>query len=256
MSIFGKKARMINILTHLGAYFLMLRKAFTKPEKMKIFFRRLSVEVELIGVDSLALVSILSLFMGAVILIQSAYNFENPLIPAYAEGVATRDSMLLEFSPTIISLILVGKVGSSIASELGTMRVTEQIDALQIMGVNPVNHLVLPKIVAGVLIIPFLILMSMFLGILGGFLATLITDSVSSTKYIYGIRYGFVPYYIVYAITKTAVFAFILTSVSSYHGYNAKGGALEVGRSSTKAVVYSTIVIILFNLILTKLLLN
>jgi phospholipid/cholesterol/gamma-HCH transport system permease protein len=247
---------MINILTHLGAYFLMLRKAFTKPEKMKIFFKRLVVEIELIGVDSLALVSILSLFMGAVILIQSAYNFENPLIPAYAEGVATRDSMLLEFSPTIISLILVGKVGSSIASELGTMRVTEQVDALQIMGVNPVNHLVLPKIIAGVLIIPFLILMSMFLGIVGGFLATLVTESVSTTKYIYGIRYGFEPYYIVYALTKASVFAFILTSVSSYHGYNAKGGALEVGRSSTKAVVYSTIVIILFNLILTKLLLN
>lgn len=251
-----KIARMINILTHLGAYFLMLRKTFTKPEKMKIFFKRLAVEIELIGVDSLALVSILSLFMGAVILIQSAYNFENPLIPPYAEGVATRDSMLLEFSPTIICLILVGKVGSSIASELGTMRVTEQIDALQIMGVNPLNHLVLPKILAGVIIIPFLIIASMTLGIFGGFLATLITDSVSSNKYIYGIRYGFVPYYITYALTKTAVFAFILTSVSSYHGYNAKGGALEVGRSSTKAVVYSTIMIILFNLILTKLLLN
>ena len=247
---------MVDILTHLGAYFLMLRKAFTRPEKMKIFFKRLSAEMELIGVDSVALVSILSLFMGAVILIQSAYNFENPLIPSYAEGVATRDSMLLEFSPTIISLILVGKVGSSIASELGTMRVTEQIDALQIMGVNPVNHLILPKILAGVFIIPFLILLSMFLGILGGFLATLVTEKVSTHKYIYGIQYGFEPYYIVYALTKACVFAFILTSISSYQGFTTKGGALEVGKSSTKAVVFSTIVIILFNLILTKLLLN
>jgi phospholipid/cholesterol/gamma-HCH transport system permease protein len=256
MPIFGKNAVMFKILKQFGAYFFMLRKTFTRPQKMKIFFRRFFEEVEAIGLDSLAIVAILSLFMGAVVLIQSAYNFQNPLIPEYAEGLATRDSMLLEFSPTIISLILVGKVGSSIASELGTMRVTEQIDALQIMGVDPMNYLVLPKIVAGVFIIPFLIVISMFLGVYGGYLASLLTDAISPGRYIYGIQYGFEPYYVFYALVKTAVFAFILTSVSSFHGYNTHGGALEVGKSSTKAVVYSTIVIIFFNLVLTKLLLN
>jgi len=256
MPIFGKNAVMFKIFKQFGEYFFMLRKTFTRPHKMKIFFRRFFDEVEAIGLDSLAIVAILSVFMGAVILIQSAYNFSNPLIPAYAEGVATRDSMLLEFSPTIISLILVGKVGSSIASELGTMRVTEQIDALQIMGVDPMNYLVLPKIVAGVFIIPFLIVISMFLGVYGGYLASLLTGAISPGRYIYGIQYDFVPYYIFYALVKSSVFAFILTSVSSFHGYNTQGGALEVGKSSTKAVVYSTIAIIFFNLVLTKLLLN
>jgi phospholipid/cholesterol/gamma-HCH transport system permease protein len=147
-------------------------------------------------------------------------------------------------------------VGSSIASELGTMRVTEQIDALQIMGVDPMNYLILPKIAAGVFIIPFLIVISMFLGIYGGYLASLLTGAISPGRYIYGIQYDFVPYYVLYALVKSSVFAFILTSVSSFHGYNTQGGALEVGKSSTKAVVYSTITIIFFNLVLTKLLLN
>lgn len=256
MSIFGKNAVMFKIFKEFSGYFFMLRKTFTRPQKMKIFFRRFFEEVEAIGLDSLGLVAILSIFMGGVILIQSAYNFQNPLIPAYAEGLATRDSMLLEFSPTIISLILVGKVGSSIASELGTMRVTEQIDALQIMGVDPMNYLILPKVMAGVFIIPFLIVISMFLGVYGGYLASVLTDAIPAGRYIYGIQYGFEPYYVVYALIKTVVFAFILTSVSAYHGYKTQGGALEVGRSSTKAVVYSTIVIIFFNLVLTKLLLN
>ncbi len=247
---------MFKIFKQFDGYFYMLRKTFTRPQKMKIFFRRFFHEVEAIGLDSLAIVAILSVFMGAVILIQSAYNFANPLIPDYAEGVATRDSMLLEFSPTIISLILVGKVGSSIASELGTMRVTEQIDALKIMGVDPMNYLILPKIVAGVFIIPFLILISMFLGIYGGYLAALVTGAISTGRYITGIQYDFIPYYVFYALAKSSVFAFILTSVSSFHGYNTQGGALEVGKSSTKAVVYSTIAIIFFNLVLTKLLLN
>jgi len=193
--------------------------------------------------------------MGAVITLQTAYNFENPLIPLYLIGLGTRDSMILEFSSTIVGLILAGKVGSSIASEIGTMRVTEQIDALEIMGINSANHLILPKIIAAVFINPFLTIISMFVGVFGGYVAGVLTGAVSTANYIYGIQYAFIPFYVTYALIKTVVFAFIITSVSSYHGYYCSGGALEVGRSSTKAVVSSSLMILLFNVILTQLLL-
>ena len=204
----------------------------------------------------MGIVAIISVFMGAVITIQTAYNTENPLLPSYLIGLGARDSLLLEFSSTIIALILAGKIGSNIASELGTMRVTEQIDALEIMGVNSASYLILPKIIASVIFAPFLTIFSMFIGIFGGWIAGVLSGVVTTQAYVYGIQYEFVPFYITYSIIKIIVFVFLITSISAYHGYYAHGGSLEVGRSSTKAVVHSCIFILLFNLILTQLLLS
>ncbi len=193
--------------------------------------------------------------MGAVIALQTASNMDSPLLPAYTVGFTARQSVILEFSPTIIALILAGKVGSNIASEIGTMRATEQIDALDIMGVNSAGFLILPKILAGVFIFPFLITISMFLGIFGGWFVCVATDIVSSNEYIYGIQYDFKPFHVTYGLFKTVVFGFIITSVSGYQGYYAKASALEVGKSSTQAVVYSSILILILNYILTQLIL-
>lgn len=212
--------------------------------------------METLGVNSIGIVAVISAFMGAVITIQTAYNTENPLFPTYLIGLAARDSILLEFSSTIVALILAGKVGSNIASEIGTMKVTEQIDALEIMGINSAGYLILPKVVAFMFIAPFLSLMSMIIGLFGGWIAGVGVGVLTSPEYIYGIQYAFIPYYIVYSLIKSVVFAFIITSVSSYHGYYTEGGALEVGRSSTLAVVHSSVLILLFNLILTQLLLS
>ena len=212
-------------------------------------------EIVSLGINSLGIVIIISVFMGAVITLQTAYNLENPLIPTYLVGLTARDSMILEFSSTIVGLILAGKVGSNIASEIGTMRITEQIDALEIMGVNSASHLILPKIIAAVFINPFLTIVSIFVGIVGGYLASVFTGAVTPDSYIYGIHYVFIPFYISYALVKTVVFAFIITSVPAYHGYYSSGGALEVGKSSTLAVVYSSVLILLFNVLLTQLML-
>ena len=208
-----------------------------------------------LGLESLGIVAIISVFMGAVVTIQTAFNTDHPLLPIYAVGFATRQSIILEFSPTIISLILAGKVGSRIASEIGTMRVTEQIDALEIMGINSAGYLILPKIIASMIINPMLVVISIFLGVLGGWMASAITNVIPLSHFIYGILFEFAPYDVFYALAKTVVFAFLIASISGYFGYNTKGGALEVGQSSTKAVVFSSIYIIIFNLILTQLLL-
>ena len=208
-----------------------------------------------LGLESLGIVAIISVFMGAVVTIQTAFNTDHPLLPIYAVGFATRQSIILEFSPTIISLILAGKVGSRIASEIGTMRVTEQIDALEIMGINSAGYLILPKIIASMIINPMLVVISIFLGVLGGWMASAITNVIPLSHYIYGILFEFAPYDVFYALVKTVVFAFLIASISGYFGYNTKGGALEVGHASTKAVVFSSIYIIVFNLILTQLLL-
>ena len=245
----------MRLFYHIGKYYLLIRMVFGKPEKLSIYRKQIFKEIDSLGIGSLGIVTIISIFMGAVITIQSAFGFDSPWIPLYAVGLASRDSILLEFSPTIVSLILAGKVGSSIASELGTMRVTEQIDALEIMGINSSGYLIMPKIIAAVLINPFLIIISMFLGLFGGWLFGILTGVVTSYEFIYGIQYQFKPYNVTYALIKTVVFAFIITSVSAYHGYYTKGGALEVGNSSTKAVVYSSVVILLFNFLLTQLLL-
>jgi phospholipid/cholesterol/gamma-HCH transport system permease protein len=231
-------------------------KVFARPEKRWIFYRETVKEIEKLGINSIGIIAIISAFMGAVITIQTAYNTENPFLPSYLIGLAARDSILLEFSSTIVALILAGKVGSNIASEIGTMRVTEQIDALEIMGVNSASYLVLPKITASMLFNPFLCIMSIAVGITGGWAVGVFTGVVTTQDYIDGIQYVFYPFYITYAIIKTLFFAFIITTISAFYGYYVDGGSLEVGKSSTKAVVYSSVVILLFNLILTQLLLS
>ena len=245
----------MNLLYHIGNYFLFLRRVFSKPEKPRMFFKLFIREVEMLGINSLGIVIIISIFMGAVITLQTAYNIQSPLIPDYLIGLTARDSMILEFSSTIVGLILAGKVGSNVAGEIGTMRISEQIDALEIMGVNSANYLILPKIVAAVFINPFLNIISIFVGLSGGYLAIVLSDAISLEQYLYGLHYVFVPFYIVYSLVKTIFFAFIITSVPAYHGYYASGGALEVGRSSTRAVVYSSILILLVNVIITQLML-
>tara|TARA_Y100000766_G_C18838579_1_gene571796 strand:+ start:335 stop:1033 length:699 start_codon:yes stop_codon:yes gene_type:complete len=231
-----------------------MQRVISKPKNLSVFRKQLLLELEKVGINSLWLVIIISLFVGAVVAIQTKYNIESPLIPMYLVGVASRDSLILEFSPTMLSLILAGKVGSSIASELGSMRITEQIDALEIMGINSASFLILPKIIATTLFFPFLIILSMFIGMIGAWIGGLSAD-VTTAEFLYGIRYEFRSFYITYAVIKTIVFAFIISSVSSYFGYYAKGGAIAVGKSSTKAVVSSSIVILLFNYILTDLIL-
>ena len=245
----------MRIFYHIGKYYMLMMMVFSKPEKISIYRKQVFFEIYSLGIGSMGIVAIISIFMGAVITIQSAFGFTSPFVPLYAVGFATRESMILEFGPTIVSLILAGKVGSNIASELGTMRVSEQIDALDIMGVNSAAFLILPKIIAAVFFNPILIIISMFLGIFGGWFFGVVTGVVTSYEYIYGIQWQFQPFNVFYALIKTVVFAFIISSVASYHGYYTKGGALEVGVSSTKAVVYTNILILVFNFLLTQLLL-
>ena len=245
---------MYTALKNIGQYFMLLRRVFSVPEKKAIFSKQIILEIEKIGLNSLGIVIIISLFVGAVVTIQTAFNLSNPFLPKYLIGLATRDSLILEFSPTMICLILAGKVGSNVASEIGSMRVTEQIDALEMMGVNSANFLILPKIIAAMFFFPFLVIISMGIGMLGGWLGSISVD-VATADFLYGLKHEFNPFYITYSLTKTVVFAFIITSVSSYYGYFTKGGALEVGVSSTKAVVYSSVVVLIFNFILTQLLL-
>ena len=242
----------MKLLTHIGNYFLLMGRAFSRPEKHSILYRQTMREVEKVGINSFPIVVVISLFVGAVITIQTNFNIENPFLPKYLVGVTVRDSLLLEFSSTMVALILAGKVGSSIASELGMMRITEQIDALEGMGINSASYLILPRIIAAALFFPILCLLSIIVGLFGGYLACALGGVMSPSDYIYGIQYAFYPYYIGYALIKTLFYAIIITSVSSYFGYNVKGGAVEVGRSSTRAVVQSSILILLANLILTR----
>ena len=245
---------MRKLLKQLGQYFIMMSKVFSMPEKKNIFFKKLSLELEKIGLDSLGIVTIISFFIGAVVSIQTAFNFESPLFPKYLIGYATRESLILEFCPTMLSLILAGKVGSNIASEIGSMRITEQLDELEIMGVNSASFLILPKLFAAVLFFPILIILGISIGIVGGWIGCQ-TAGITAADYIYGIKYEFNSFYVTYCLIKTTVFAFIIATVSSYFGYHTKGGALEVGKASTRAVVYSSIIILIFNFILTDLLL-
>ncbi len=239
----------------LGEYLLLMFETFKRPDKGPVFRRQLMIEFAGLGLDSFGIVVIVSLFTGAIVAIQTAYNIDSPFIPLTMVGYTTRQTVILEFSPTIISLVLAGKVGSRIASEIGTMRVSEQIDALRVMGINPPNYLILPKITASMLFNPVLITVSIVLGISGGWLACVITGLVTSEDYILGIRAWFEPFTLTYAMIKTVTFAFIISSVSGYLGFYVKGGSMDVGRASTQAVVYSSILIIIFDLILTQLLL-
>ena len=245
----------MKVISNIGKYMLMLYVVFSRPEKFKIFRKRVFTEIEGIGIDSLPIVALMSVFMGAVIALQTASNIDSPIMPEYTIGFITQNSTVLECSPTIISLILAGKVGSNVASEIGTMRVTEQIDALEIMGVNSLNFLVLPKIIAAVLFFPVLIVFSMALSMIGGWIALTASGLLTSETYILGIRYYFNVYNVFYALTKTVVFGFLIVSISSFYGYYTKGGALDVGRASTKSVVSSSIAILIANFILTQLML-
>ena len=244
------------VLSQIGKYFILLGRVFSKPEKFSIYYRQTIKEIEYLGINSFSIVVIISIFVGAVITIQTNYNIENPFLPKYLIGLTVRDSLLLEFSSTMVALILAGKVGSSIASELGMMRVTEQIDALEVMGINSAAYLILPKIIAAVFFFPILCLLSVIVGLFGGYLACALANVIPTSDYITGIQYGFRAYYISYAMVKTAFYAFIIITVSAYYGYYVEGGALEVGKSSTKAVVQSSILILLANLVLTNLLLQ
>ena len=227
---------MLKIFELIGRYFILMGKVFSRPEKRAIYRRRIIYEMESLGLNSIGLTAIISVFIGAVITLQMSINLESPFIPKYIIGYATRETMILEFSSTVVALILAGKVGSSIASEIGTMRITEQIDALEIMGVNSASYLILPKIA-------------------GGYLISALTGIMIPDDYVQGLLYDFRPYSITYTLIKMAVFAFIITSISAFYGYYAKGNSLEVGAASTKAVVASSIVIMIFNLILTQILL-
>ena len=253
---YKKTTMIIRFLNQAGLYFLFLKKVFSKPEKASVYYKQTMYELVSLGLASVGIIAIISFFMGAVITLQTAYNTENPIFPTYLIGLGCRDSIILEFSSTITALILAGKVGSNIASEIGTMRVTEQIDALEIMGVNSASYLVLPKIIATLLFNPVLTLLSICVGIFGGWLAGTTSGVITSEDFIYGIQYAFIPFYVVYALIKTLFFAFIITSISSFQGYYVSGGSLEVGKSSTKAVVYSSILVLMFNVILTQLLLS
>ncbi|MEZ4720337.1 MAG: ABC transporter permease [Flavobacteriales bacterium] len=246
---------MASFLFHLGKYVILMWRVFSKPEKLSIYRRRLFDEMVSLGLDSLGIIMVISIFMGAVITIQTSANLDSALIPAYTIGFTTRQSTILEFSPTIMALILAGKVGSNIASEIGTMRVTEQIDALEIMGVNSAAFLILPKIAAAVLLNPFLTLISMFVSIGGGYVVAMMTDIVTVADYVYGIQLDFKPFHVTYAMVKTVVFAFLITSIPAYQGYYASGSALEVGKASTRGVVQSSIIILIANYIITQLLL-
>jgi phospholipid/cholesterol/gamma-HCH transport system permease protein len=243
----------MNFLYHLGRYLLLMWKVFGRGEKRRVFWKQVVDEFNQLGTGSLWIVLIISVFMGAVVAIQISFNVDSPLLPRYTVGYITAQSIILEFSPTILGLILAGKVGSRISSEIGTMRVTEQIDALEIMGINSAHYLILPKIVAALFANPLLIVISMFLGIAGGWAAVALTGIYSAGDYIFGIQSWFEPTQVAYALAKTVIFAFLITSISGYHGYYTSGGALEVGKSSTRAVVASCIMIIVFNLILTQL---
>lgn len=242
-------------LIHIGRYFLMLKEVFSRMTKWKIMKQLIFKEIDDLIIGSLGIVCFLSFFVGGVVAIQTALNLTNPLIPKYLIGFATRQSVILEFSPTFISIIMAGKMGSFITSSIGTMRVTEQIDALEVMGINSLNYLVFPKLIA-VSLYPFVIGISMFLGILGGWFGGVMGNFVTSEQFIIGLQDTFIPFHVVYAFIKTAIFGFLLASIPAYFGYYMKGGALEVGKASTTAFVWTSVAIIVSNYILTSLLLS
>ena len=241
-------------LGDIGKYFIMIKMSFFKPSKWKILKKLIFKEINDLIIESIPIVTILSFFIGAVISIQTAMNLSNPFLSKSLIGFATRQSVILEFAPTFMSIIMAGKVGSYITSSIGTMRVTEQIDALEVMGINPLNYLVFPKIIA-LLFYPFVITISMFVAILGGLLAMTFAG-VPSEAYISGIQMEFESFHIIYAYIKTFLFAIILATVPSYHGFYMKGGALEVGKASTLSFVWTSIIIIVVNFIITQLLLS
>ena len=239
---------------HVGRYCSLLGRSFSRPEKHRIYFSRLFTEIEKLGLDSVGIVVIISIFMGGIITLQVAYNMSNPLFPSYIIGLGNRDTLILEFSSTILGLIMAGKIGSNITSEIGSMRVTEQIDSLEIMGINSASYLILPKTIAVVFILPFLSVLSVFFGLIGGLIVGPAVGAVTAPDYINGIQYLFNSYYVTFSLIKTLFFGFLIATVPAYFGYYVEGGAFEVGTASTKAVVNTNILILVFDLILTQLL--
>ena len=239
----------------IGKYFIFLGSLFVNRESFRTYINLIFDESVLLGVSSIFIVAIVSTFMGAVTAVQTAYNLVSPLIQDYIIGTLVRDMTVQELAPTVISLVFAGKVGSSISSGLGTMRITEQIDALEVMGINSASYLVLPKIIASIIMYPLLVILAMFLSIYGGYIAGTLTNVITEQEYIYGIRLDFNPYTIQFAMIKSVVFAFLISSISAYKGYFTQGGALEVGIASTSAVTNSCIAILLADYLLAALLL-
>jgi phospholipid/cholesterol/gamma-HCH transport system permease protein len=239
----------------LGRYFIFLGQLFRHREKFSVYAKLVIDECVLIGIDSIFIVVIVSTFIGAVTAVQTAYNLVSPLIPTYVIGLIVRDMTVLELAPTITCVVLAGKVGSNIAGGLGTMRITEQIDALEVMGINSASYLVLPKIIAAVIVFPMLVVLAGFLSIYGGFLSGTLTGVITENEYIYGIRADFNEYNVTFALIKSIVFAFLISSISSFQGFYTRGGALEVGQSSTNAVTNSCIAVLLADYLLAQLLL-
>lgn len=244
-----------NIFNSIGKYCLFLRQVFRKPDSRKMLRRQFFIEVDKLILSSILIVGVISLFMGGVLVIQTASNMSNPILDKMLIGYMARECMILEFSSTMVALILAGKMGSSIASEIGSMRITQQIDVIDMMGINSASFVARPKILAASIMSPLLCLFSFVLGLVGGGLVTYLTGIIPMNKYMTGIRYAFTGYYVVYSCIKMVIFSFIITSVAAYHGYNAKDGSLGVGRSSTKAIVAASILILMFDLILTQLML-
>lgn len=241
-------------LFHFGRYLKLMASFFKSPEKFSVLWNLFLTECTYIGVGSLVIVTIISVFIGGVTTLQTAYQLTTPLIPKSIIGATVAASSMLEFAPTITSIVLAGKVGSGIASQLGTMRVTEQVDALEVMGINSGSYLILPKITASLLVFPFLVIIAAFLQIGGGLIAGHLSGEVTIPDYIQGCREYFDPFYIEIMFYKAITFGFIISSVSSYQGYYTSGGALEVGQSSTMAVVYSCILILLADYVLAQIL--
>ncbi len=242
-------------LFDIGGYAIMVREVFKKPTKWRIMKNLILKEIDELIFGSLGILIFISFFIGAVVSIQTAMNLTSDLIPKNLIGFATRQSIILEFAPTFCSVIMAGKVGSFITSSIGTMRVTEQIDALEVMGVNALNYLVFPKIIA-MLLYPFIIAVSMYIGIFGGWFAGVFGGFITSADFVEGVTMDFIPFHITYSFIKTFVFAFLLATIPSYHGFYMKGGALEVGKASTTSFVWTSVVIIITNYILTQLLLT
>ncbi|MDF3076751.1 MAG: transporter permease [Sphingobacteriaceae bacterium] len=238
-----------------GKYILLLKAVFRRPEKWSIYRREIFREMDSIGVGSLWIISIISVFLGAVTTVQTAFQLVSDLIPKSVIGGIVRDSSILELSPTISAIVLAGKVGSSVSSQIGTMRVTEQIDALEIMGINSPGYLILPKIIGAVVTIPLLVIISIALSIFGGYLAGTLSGAVTPADFVNGLKSGFVPFTFTVSMVKSVIFAFIITTVSAYQGFYTEGGSLEVGIASTRAVVISCIMILVADYITAQLLL-
>jgi phospholipid/cholesterol/gamma-HCH transport system permease protein len=244
-----------SMIKEIGKYFMFLGNLFTNRETFKTYYKLVLEECISIGLGSLFLVALVSTFMGAVTTVQTAYNMVSDFIPDYVISQVVREMIVLELAPTIIAVIYAGKVGSSMAGGLGTMRITEQIDALEVMGINSISYLVLPKIVASLMMYPLLVIIAGVCGMLGGYLAGTLTGIITPTDYIYGLRSSYNEFTVIFALIKSVVFAFLVASISSYKGYYTQGGALEVGVSTTQAVTTSVIAVLIADYLLAQLLL-